>query len=310
MAPKIFIDGEHGTTGLQIRTRMADRRDVELLSIPEAERRNAAMREDMLNSADIAILCLPDDASKEAVKMVAANNNVRVIDTSTAFRIHPDWAYGFAEMDKNQGNRIKASRFVANPGCYPTGAIGLIRPLRAAGIIPAGYPVTVNAVSGYTGGGKQMIAQMENPDHPDAITAPHFLYGLPLTHKHVPEMTTHGLLDRAPIFSPSVGRFPQGMIVQVPLHLGDLAEGATLESIHAALSDHYAGQDIVQVVSLEESRSLPRINAVELAGKDTMKLFVFGTPGAAQVNLVALLDNLGKGASGAAVQNMDLMLSV
>ncbi|ENN85895.1 putative arginine biosynthesis protein [Rhizobium freirei PRF 81] len=308
MAPKIFIDGEHGTTGLQIRTRMADRRDVELLSIPEAERRNAAMREDMLNSADIAILCLPDDASKEAVKMVAANNNVRVIDTSTAFRIHPDWAYGFAEMDKDQGGRIKTSRFVANPGCYPTGAIGLIRPLRAAGILPAGYPVTVNAVSGYTGGGKQMIAQMENADHPDAISAPHFLYGLTLTHKHVPEMTTHGLLDRAPIFSPSVGRFPQGMIVQVPLYLGDLAEGATLESIHAALVEHYAGQDIVQVVSLEESRALPRINAVELAGRDTMKLFVFGTPGAAQVNLAALLDNLGKGASGAAVQNMDLML--
>ena len=309
MAPKIFIDGEHGTTGLQIRTRMADRRDVELLSIPEAERRNAAMREDMLNSADIAILCLPDDASKEAVKMVAGNNNVRVIDTSTAFRIHPNWAYGFAEMDSNQGNKIRAARFVANPGCYPTGAIGLIRPLRAAGILPTSYPVTVNAVSGYTGGGKQMIAQMENPDHPDAITAPHFLYGLPLTHKHVPEMTTHGLLERAPIFSPSVGRFPQGMIVQVPLHLGDLAEGATLESIHAALVDHYAGQDIVQVVSLDQSRALPRINAVELAGKDTMKLFVFGTPGAAQVNLVALLDNLGKGASGAAVQNMDLMLS-
>ncbi|OEC93157.1 MULTISPECIES: N-acetyl-gamma-glutamyl-phosphate reductase [unclassified Rhizobium] len=309
MAPKIFIDGEHGTTGLQIRTRMADRRDVELLSIPEAERRNAAMREDMLNSADIAILCLPDDASKEAVKMVAGNNNVRVIDTSTAFRIHPDWAYGFAEMDSNQGSKIKAARFVANPGCYPTGAIGVIRPLRAAGILPTDYPVTVNAVSGYTGGGKQLIAQMENPDHPDAITAPHFLYGLPLTHKHVPEMTTHGLLERAPIFSPSVGRFPQGMIVQVPLHLGDLAEGATLESIHAALVEHYAGQDIVQVVSLDESRALPRVNAVELAGKDTMKLFVFGTPGGAQVNLVALLDNLGKGASGAAVQNMDLMLS-
>ncbi|MDR6899578.1 N-acetyl-gamma-glutamyl-phosphate reductase [Rhizobium miluonense] len=309
MAPKIFIDGEHGTTGLQIRTRMADRRDVELLSIPEAERRNAAMREDMLNSADIAILCLPDDASKEAVKMVAGNNNVRVIDTSTAFRIHPDWAYGFAEMDSNQGNKIKAARFVANPGCYPTGAIGVIRPLRAAGILPTDYPVTVNAVSGYTGGGKQMIAQMENPDHPDAITAPHFLYGLPLTHKHVPEMTTHGLLERAPIFSPSVGRFPQGMIVQVPLHLGDLAEGSTLESIHAALVEHYAGQDIVQVVSFDESRALPRVNAVELAGKDTMKLFVFGTPGGAQVNLVALLDNLGKGASGAAVQNMDLMLS-
>jgi len=309
MAPKIFIDGEHGTTGLQIRTRMAGRRDVELLSIPETERRNAAMREDMLNSADIAILCLPDDASKEAVQMVSGNNNVRVIDTSTAFRVNPSWAYGFAEMDKEQAEKIKAARFVANPGCYPTGAIGLIRPMRAAGILPDGYPVTVNAVSGYTGGGKQMIAQIEDQSREDAITAPHFLYGLTLAHKHVPEMKIHGLLDRAPIFSPSVGKFPQGMIVQVPLHLDDLAEGTTLESIHAALVAHYAGQDIVTVVPLDESRKLPRIDAVELAGKDTMKLFVFGTPGASQVNLVALLDNLGKGASGAAVQNMDLMLA-
>ncbi|MBW9112995.1 N-acetyl-gamma-glutamyl-phosphate reductase [Rhizobium cauense] len=309
MTPKIFIDGEHGTTGLQIRTRMADRRDVELLSIPEAERRNSAMREDMLNSADIAILCLPDDASKEAVQMVSGNNNVRVIDTSTAFRVNPTWAYGFAEMDKEQAEKIKAARFVANPGCYPTGAIGLVRPLRAAGILPDGYPVTVNAVSGYTGGGKQMIAQMEDQSRDDAITAPHFLYGLTLTHKHVPEMKIHGLLDRAPIFSPSVGKFPQGMIVQIPLHLDDLAERATLESIHAALVAHYAGQDIVTVVPLEVSSKLPRIDAVELAGKDTMKLFVFGTPGASQVNLVALLDNLGKGASGAAVQNMDLMLA-
>ncbi|APO74308.1 N-acetyl-gamma-glutamyl-phosphate reductase [Rhizobium etli 8C-3] len=309
MAPKIFIDGEHGTTGLQIRTRMAGRRDVELVSIPEAERRNAAMREDMLNSADIAILCLPDDASKAAVQMVSANNNVRVIDTSTAFRVNPGWAYGFAEMDKEQAEKIRAARFVANPGCYPTGAIGLIRPLRAAGILPDGYPVTVNAVSGYTGGGKQMIAQIEDQSRDDKITAPHFLYGLPLTHKHVPEMKIHGLLDRAPIFSPSVGKFPQGMIVQVPLHLDALSGNATLESIHAALTAHYAGQDIVTVVPLEESRALARIDAVELAGKDTMKLFVFGTPGTSQVNLVALLDNLGKGASGAAVQNMDLMLA-
>ncbi|NKN38109.1 N-acetyl-gamma-glutamyl-phosphate reductase [Agrobacterium sp. a22-2] len=309
MTAKIFIDGEHGTTGLQIRTRMAGRRDVELLSIPEAERRNAALREDMLNGADIAILCLPDEASREAVTMVAGNNNVRIIDTSTAYRVDPNWAYGFAEMDAAQADKIRAARFVANPGCYPTGAIGLIRPLRAAGLLPDGYPVTVNAVSGYTGGGKQMIAQMEDANHPDAIKANNFLYGLPLKHKHVPEMTVHGLLDRAPLFSPSVGRFAQGMIVQLPLFLDDLNEGATIDAIHAALVAHYAGQDIVTVVQLEESRALSRIDAEELVGQDTMELHVFGTPGGAHVNLVAVLDNLGKGASGAAVQNMDLMLS-
>ena len=309
MKPKIFIDGEHGTTGLQIRSRMAGRSDVELLSIPEAERRNAAIREDLLNSADVAILCLPDDASKQAVAMLEGNNQVRIIDTSTAHRIAPDWAYGFAEMDKGQTSKIRDARLVANPGCYPTGAIALIRPLRQAGILPENYPVTVNAVSGYTGGGKQMIAQMEDPTNPDHITSPNFLYGLTLKHKHVPEMKTHGLLDRAPIFSPSVGRFPQGMIVQVPLFIDQLADGATLESIHAALVAHYAGQSIVEVVPLEESAKLARVDAVELAGKDTMKLYVFGSSGGEQVNLVALLDNLGKGASGAAVQNMDLMLS-
>ncbi len=309
MAAKIFIDGEHGTTGLQIRTRLAARRDIELLSIPESERRNEKMREDLLNSADIAILCLPDDASKQAYEMTAANNNVRLLDASTAFRTHPDWAYGFAEMDKAQKEKIRSARYVSNPGCYPTGAIGLIRPLRAAGILPDGYPVTVNAVSGYTGGGKQMIAQMEDQSRPDAISANNFLYGLTLKHKHVPEMTVHGLLDRAPLFSPSVGRFAQGMIVQVPLFLDDLKEGTTIATIHAALAAHYAGQDIVSVVSLEESAALARVDAEELVGQDTMKLFAFGTPGGAHVNLVALLDNLGKGASGAAVQNMDLMLS-
>ncbi|SOC85881.1 N-acetyl-gamma-glutamyl-phosphate reductase [Ensifer adhaerens] len=309
MAPKIFIDGEHGTTGLQIRQRLAERRDLEMLSIPEAERRNAAMREDMLNSADIAILCLPDDASIEAARMTEGNNNVRLLDASTAFRVDPDWAYGFAEMDKAQADKIKTARRVSNPGCYPTGAIGLIRPLRAAGIIPDGYPVSVNAVSGYTGGGKTMIAQMEDASREDHIASPNFVYGLTLKHKHVPEMKVHGLLDRPPLFSPSVGRFAQGMIVQVPLFLEDLNGGQTLETIHKALVEHYAGQSIVEVVPLDMSVKLPRVDAVELAGKDTMKLFVFGTPGQPHVNLVALLDNLGKGASGAAVQNMDLMLA-
>ena len=310
MKPKIFIDGEHGTTGLQIRQRLAARKDLDVLSIPEAERRNRAAREDFLKSADIAILCLPDDAAKESVAILDGQNSTRIIDTSTAHRVHPDWAYGFAELDAAQAQRIASARLVANPGCYPTGAIGLIRPLIAVGILPPDYPVTVNAVSGYTGGGKQMIAQMEDPSNPDHIDAPHFLYGLTLQHKHVAEMQLHGLLDRRPIFSPSVGRFAQGMLVQVPLHLDDLNGLASIESIHEALADHYAGQSIVEVISLEDAAKLARLDPTELAGTDRMKLFVFGTEGKGQANLVASLDNLGKGASGAAVQNMDLMLGL
>ncbi|RCS21954.1 N-acetyl-gamma-glutamyl-phosphate reductase [Phyllobacterium salinisoli] len=308
MKPKIFIDGEHGTTGLQIRTRLAARDDLDVLSIPEAERRNKDMRADYLRAADIAILCLPDDASREAVSLLEGHNATRIIDTSTAHRVHPDWAYGFAELAKGQRGRIAEARLVSNPGCYPTGAIALVRPLRDAGLLPADYPVSVNAVSGYTGGGKQMIAQMEDKNHADHLAANNFLYGLPLRHKHVAELEMHGRLDRRPIFSPSVGRFPQGMIVQVPLFLGGLDGPASLEKLHAVLTEHYAGQDIVEVVPLAESAKLPRVDAEELAGSDRMKLYVFGTEGDGQVNLVALLDNLGKGASGAAVQNMNLML--
>ncbi|MCC0039990.1 MAG: N-acetyl-gamma-glutamyl-phosphate reductase [Brucellaceae bacterium] len=308
MKPRIFIDGEHGTTGLQIRSRLAGRTDLDVISIPEAERRNKAMREDFLKQADIAILCLPDEGSREAVEMLAGTNSTRLIDTATAHRVDPDWVYGFAEMDKDQAAKIARARLVANPGCYPTGAIALVRPLVAAGILPEDYPVTVNAVSGYTGGGKQMIAQMEQPDHADAITSNHFLYGLTLRHKHVAELMKHGLLTRRPIFAPSVGRFAQGMLVQVPLHLGDLNGMQTVESVHAALAAHYDGQSIVEVVPLEDSAALARLDPEELAGTDRMKLFVFGTPGDGHANLVASLDNLGKGASGAAVQNMELML--
>ena len=302
--PRIFIDGEHGTTGLQIRTRMEGRSDVELLSIPEAERRNAALREDLLNDADIAILCLPDDASRQAVAMLAGNKSTRIIDTSSAHRVDPAWVYGFAEMDPAQGDKIRGARLVANPGCYPTGAIALLRPLRAAGLIADDYPVSVNAVSGYSGGGKQMIAQMEDETREDHLASPHFLYGLDLTHKHLPEMREHGLLARAPIFAPSVGRFAQGMIVQVPLH----ADGLSAETLHEALAAHYDRQDIVELVPMEEAANLTRIDPTELADTDRMKLYVFASKDGARINLVALLDNLGKGASGAAVQNMDLML--
>lgn len=309
MKPKIFIDGEHGTTGLQIRSRLARRNDLTVLSIPEAERRNDKMRQDHLNEADVAILCLPDAASRQALGMLEGSNSTRIIDTSTAHRIHPDWAYGFAEMDKEQAKRIAGSRLVANPGCYPTGAIALIRPLRLSGIMPSDYPVTVNAVSGYTGGGKQLIAQIEDKDHPDHIASPHFAYGLSLKHKHVPEIREYGLLDREPLFSPSVSRFAQGMIVQVPLHLDMLNGTVTMQDIHSVLENHYSGQQVVKVVSLEESGQLARINAEELVGTNGMKLFVCGEPDGVHVNLVALLDNLGKGASGAAIQNMNLMLA-
>jgi N-acetyl-gamma-glutamyl-phosphate reductase len=308
MKPKIFIDGEHGTTGLQIRARLSGRDDLDILSIPEAERRNPALRAERLGEADIAILCLPDEGARESIAMLEGNNSTRLIDTSTANRINPDWAYGFAEMDEGQADAIASARFVANPGCYPTGGIGLIRPLVKAGILPSDYPLTVNAVSGYSGGGKQMIAQMENEDHPDHIAAPHFLYGLGLTHKHLPEMKLHGLLERAPLFSPSVGRYHQGMIVQVPLHIADLNGAPKLADIHGALAAHYGNGGMVEIVPLEVSASLARLDPTALNGTDRMQIHVFGTEGKGHANLVAVLDNLGKGASGAAVQNMELML--
>lgn len=309
MKPKIFIDGEHGTTGLQIRTRLAGRTDLEVLSIPEEERRNKDLRADLLRSADIAILCLPDDASREAV-ILLEGHSTRIIDTSTAHRTHSNWVYGFAELEALQAQRIREARLVANPGCYPTGAISLIRPLRDAGLMNSDYPVTVNAVSGYTGGGKQMIAQMEDVNHPEHMKENNFLYGLTLKHKHLPEMQMYGKLDHAPIFAPSVGRFAQGMIVQVPVHLDLLKGKPTMEDVHNELKAHYSGQKIVRVVPLEESSAMARVDAEMLADTDGMNLFVFGSEGGKQINLVAVLDNLGKGASGAAVQNMNLMLGL
>ncbi len=231
MLPKIFIDGEHGTTGLQIRNRLAARRDLDVLSIPEAERRNNAMRADFLKQADIAILCLPDEAAREAVQMLDGVNSTRLIDTSTAHRTHPDWVYGFAEMETAQKDRIAGARLVANPGCYPTGAVALIRPLVAAGILPSDYPVTVNAVSGYTGGGKQLIAQMEDEKNPGHIAAPHFLYGLTLHHKHVPEMQQHAGLTHAPLFSPAVINAHRGMVVEVPLPLSAIPGAASVDAV-------------------------------------------------------------------------------
>ena len=307
MAAKIFIEGEHGTTGLQIRERLAGRTDIVLLSIPMEERRNEALREQMLKDADIAILCLPDDAAIQAVAL-AAGSGPRFIDASTAHRTNPHWLFGFAEMPPGQGERIAKAQFVSNPGCYSTGAISIIAPLTAAGLLPADYPVTINAVSGYTGGGKAMIAQMEEPARDDAIHANHFAYGLTLAHKHVPEIMMHGGLTRRPVFTPAGGRFAQGMLVHVPLHGDSFKHGATLADIHVALSDHYAGQAIVTVAPLDALTTAPRIDATEMTGTDAMKIYVTGHADGSQIDIIASLDNLGKGASGAAVQNLDLMI--
>lgn len=305
MKPKIYVDGEHGTTGLQILSRLQGRSDIELLSIPHADRHSKEARRALLNDADFAILCLPDDGAREAAAMVA-DGDTRLIDASTAHRTNPDWVFGFKELEPGHAKKIAAARFVSNPGCYSTGAIALIRPLTQAGMLGKDTLVTINAISGYTGGGKGLIAQMEDASRDDAITAPHFLYATGLTHKHVPEITEYSLLENKPVFSPSVGRFEQGMIVQVPLHIAALNANEKSE-IHEALTAHYQGCEHVRVASLDECNTVVRLDPTELAGTDTMDLYVFGNE--EQVNLVASLDNLGKGASGACVQALDLMLT-
>ena len=307
MTAKIFVDGEHGTTGLQIKQRLEGRDDIELLAIAHADRHDKHIRADLLKSADIAILCLPDAGARESVEL-AGNAHTRFIDASTAHRTDPDWVFGFAELEPGHAEKIAAAEKVSNPGCYSTGAIALIRPLTTIGMLPADYPLTINAISGYTGGGKALISRFEDDNAPDPVTAPAFAYALSLGHKHVPEIQTHGQMTRRPLFTPNVGKYPQGMTVQVPLHLDLLSGAPDIAEVHGALAAHYAGQDVVSVVPLDISENLSMIEPTELVGTNRMKLYVLGTPGGGQANMVAVLDNLGKGASGACVQSMDLMI--
>lgn len=308
MKPKIFIDGEHGTTGLQIRTLLAERNDVDIISIPAERRKETAARAEYLNAADIAILCLPDDAARESVSLID-NETTRVIDASTAHRVAEGWTYGFAEMDKAQPQAIASAMRVANPGCWPQGPIATLRPLIAADLLPADYPVTINGVTGYSGGGRPMIEDYVAKGE----AAPEFLpYGLSLHHKHVPELKAYGRLSRDPIMQPAVGNFAQGMLTVVPLQLGTLDYVPTGAEVHAAIADHFAGIEgsVVEVAPYTQVERLPEIDPEHLNGTNRMKLYVFANDDRAQVLLMAVYDNLGKGASGAAVQNMDLMLGL
>lgn len=302
---KIFIDGREGTTGLKILERFAGRNDLELIDIPDDLRKDPTARAERLNAADIAFLCLPDDAAREAVAMVT-NPNTRIIDASTAHRTLEGWAYGFPELSPAHREAVKTGKRVAVPGCHASGFLALTYPLRAAGILPADYPIVCYSLTGYTGGGKKMIADYENPDRDPALDSPR-QYGLTQQHKHLREMQAIAKLDRAPIFAPIVADFPQGMEVSIPLFADLLPGKPTPASIHAALSAHYAGSKMVSVLPLggDGTGFLP---SNPLAGKCTMQIFVGGND--ERILLAALFDNLGKGASGAAVQCMNIMLGV
>ncbi|RDD61821.1 N-acetyl-gamma-glutamyl-phosphate reductase [Ferruginivarius sediminum] len=307
MTYTVFIDGEAGTTGLQIRERLAGRPEIQLLSLPDDRRKDREARAELLNRADVAILCLPDEAAREAVELVE-NTDARVLDASSAHRVNPDWAYGFPEMVEEQAERIANAARVSNPGCYPTGAVSLIRPLMEAGVLSSDAAMNVHAVSGYSGGGRKLIESYEGPEA--ASAPPYKLYGLSLEHKHVGEMRVHGGLSHQPIFVPSVGRFRQGMIVQVPLHLWALPGRPAPQDIHDVLATHYRGQRFVHVAGLSESRGLKELQAETLNGTNDLRLYVFPNEAGDEVLLCAVLDNLGKGASGAAVQNLNLMLGL
>jgi N-acetyl-gamma-glutamyl-phosphate reductase len=309
MVAKIFIDGAAGTTGLEIRQRLAGRRELELVQLSDSQRKDTRARKEALNESDLVILCLPDEAAKDAVGLIE-NNSVRVIDASSAHRTAPGWVYGFPEMEPDQRAKIAAASRVSNPGCYPTGFLALVRPLVRAGIVPPDFPLTVNAVSGYSGGGKAMIEEFEAKDSPRYVETAVRSYALTLAHKHVPEMRVHAGLAHAPVFSPSVGRYYRGMIVDVPLALWALPGKPAVVDLQIALAKAYRGEKLIEVESLEDGIVLANLDAELLKLTNGMKLFVFGNDKTQQARLVAVLDNLGKGAGGAAVQNLNIMLGL
>lgn len=298
MTAHVFVDGAAGTTGLEIRERLTGRTDVVLVTLDERRRKDAAARAEALNDADVVILCLPDEAAREAVGLIRGSRT-RVIDASSAHRTAEGWTYGFPELDAGQAERVAAARFVANPGCYPTGFLALVRPLVNAGLLPEDWPLVVHGTSGYSGGGKAMIAEFEGGAGGGAARA----YALGLAHKHLPEMTVHGGLSAAPIFLPMVVDTYRGMVVEVPLHLGRLPRAPGLAAVRETLAAAFS-DGLVRVADDDPAQ----IAIEENAGNDRMTLRVCGNEATGQARLVATLDNLGKGAAGAAVQNLNLMI--
>ena len=306
---KIFIDGAAGTTGLEIRERLAGRDDISQIVLPEAVRKDPAARKAALNQADLVILCLPDEAAREAVTLID-NPATRVIDASTAHRVAEGWDFGFAELEPDGYRRIATSKRVSNPGCWSTGFLAIVRPLVRAGLIPADFPLTANGVTGYSGGGKSMIAEFEDKNSIGYTETVSLIYGLGLAHKHVPEMQKHAGLTHPPLFEPSIGRYYRGMLVEVPLQLWALPSRPNPRNIHAALAQAYPDRPLVKVASLEDAAAVKSLDAEIFAGTNTLTIYVFANERTEQARLVAAFDNLGKGASGAAMQNMNIMLGL